>query len=236
MPKIKKITRKPAAAVAKKTRQPAALSGTQQDAVQDMRDRKLDSVPQALKEDRIDHGSSASPTKGVLDPREFDKFEVEHRPALTETQRISKIILEHLDKHYSRGGKYKWVTGFFLETDARANGESGYQALTTNMVGKDWSEQLTRELGLTIYNGALCWNGRGTFERHIICVKTKQLQERQLLAHEESSKQMLTQLDVTADGKTTSRMKVTEKTTRLPVIPVKTQGGTSNESGTMNTE
>lgn len=221
---------------AKAKRKPAALSTVQQDAVQSVRDRKLDSVTEKLKTGKIDHGSAASPTKGVLDPREFDKFEVETRATLTETQRIQKVIVEHLNEEYSRGGKYQWTCGFFLETDARAKGESGYKALTEEMVGKAWSTQLRSELGLTIYNGALCWNGRGTFERHIICVKTKQLQKRQILANEEASMQALTQLDVTADGKK-NRFDIKEKVKKLPVIPMnEPQDGQSVESGTMTQE
>ena len=202
---------------AKKKKAPAALSGQQADALQGTRDRNLTSIPQALKDGKIDTAQFATPEKGVLDPTDFDKFEVEHKPNMTETQRISKIIREHLDEHYSAGGKYQWTCGFFSENDPRAKGEGRFQALTTEMVGPAWSTQLTHELGLTIYEGALCWNGRGTFERHIICVKTKQLQTRQLLAQEEAMNQQLSQPEV--DKAKVGRMEVTETVKKLPLNP-----------------
>jgi hypothetical protein len=221
----------PAPKTTKKKKAPAALSGTQADALQSTRDRKMTSIPQALKDGKIDTGNFASPEKGVLDPRDFDKFEVEHRPNMTETQRIAKIICEHLDEHYSAGGKYQWVCGFFTETDPRSKGESKYQALTTEMVGPAWSQQLTHELGLTVYEGALCWNGRGTFERHIICVKTKQLQQRQLLAKEEAMNQQLSQPEV--DKAKVGRLEVKETVKKLPLIPGR-DGIEELESGAVN--
>lgn len=225
----------------KKKRQPAALSGTQRDAIASMTDRNLDSLPQKLKDGKVDPGDSADPTPGrgthgdgVLDPEEFEKFSIEQRPSMNETQRMSKIICEHLDEFYSRGGKFQWTCGYFPPTDPRANKGDGFQPLTTEMIGKAWSAQLQLELGLTEFNGALCWNGRGTFERHIICVKTKQLQERQLLAKEEASKQQLRHPEAVA-GERMGRMEVTEKVQKLPVVPV-SQDGNPNEGGTLNTD
>ena len=227
----KKPAKKPL--LKKKKRAPAALSGLQQDKVQETRDRKMTSIPQALKDGKIDTGDFATPEKGVLDPNDFEKFEVEHRPTMTEVQRIQKIICEHLDEYYSRGGKFQWVCGFFLEKDPRATGSGKYQALTVEMIGPAWSTQLQHELGLTEFNGALCWNGRGTFERHIICVKTKQLQERQLLANEEAMNEQLRQPDTSANMKT-GRIEVTETTKRLPLKhPV---GDGSDEEVAQNTD
>lgn len=231
MPKTpaKKSAKKPT----KQQRAPAALSGLQADKVQETRDRKMTSVPQALKDGKIDHGDSASPERGVLNPEDFDKFTIENRPTLNETQRISKIICEHLDEHYSRDGKYQWTCGFFAEKDPRAKGQGKYQALTTEMIGPAWSTQLQHELGLTEYEGALCWNGRGSFERHIICVKTKQLQERQLLATEEAMNQQLRHPEAVADERV-GRLEVKEKTTRVPLAPGR--DGDENEGGTVNTD
>jgi hypothetical protein len=222
----------------KKKRAPAGLSGTQNDAIQSMRDRNLDSLPGKLKRGEIDPGDSADPTPGrgtfgdgVLDPEEFEKFTIANRPAMNETQRISKIICEHLNEFYSRNGKFQWTCGFFPPTDPRAAKGDGFQPLTTEMIGEAWSTQLQVELGLTVFNGALCWNGRGTFERHIICVKTKQLQERQLLAKEEASKQQLRHPEAVA-GERMGRMEVTERTTKLPLVPV-SQDGNPNDGGTL---
>jgi len=221
--------------VPKKKRAPKAMSGQQQDKLQETRDRKMTSVTQALKDGKIDTGDFATPEKGVLDPTDFDKFEVENRPTMTEVQRISKIICEHLDEHYSSGGKYEWVTGFFLEKDPRANGQGRYQALTTEMIGPAWSTQLQHELGLTIYNGALCWNGRGTFERHIICVKTKVLQQRQLVAKEEAMNQQLSQPEQVGNERM-GALEVKEETKRVPLQPGKPGDGLEDEGGTVNTD
>jgi hypothetical protein len=196
------------------------MSGAQKDAVQDVQDRKLASVPQALKDGKIDHGDIAdpSPHKGVLDPESFDKFSHEFRQTGSETQRMSQVICEHLDEHYSSGGRYEWTTGFFLETDPRASGADGWQALNREMIGPTWSSQLQHELGLTEYNGALCWNGRGTFERHIICVKTTQLQARQLQAIAEASQHMVSQ-PPEVGGKEVGRLEIDEKVTRERLVP-----------------
>jgi len=218
----------------KKTRQPKSLSGAQQDALQAARDQKLTSVTQALKDGKIDHGDAASPTRGVLDPAEFDKFEIENRPTMNETQRLSKVICEHLNEHHNPTGEYEWTIGFFVPEDPRANGGDGFKTLTTEAIGEAWSTQLQAELGLTIFNGALCWNGRGTFERHIICVKTKQLQERQILAKEESMQQQFRQPESVA-GERMNRLKITEKVKKLPVMPVK-EDGNSNDGGTINAD
>jgi len=202
-------------------RVPAAMAGVQKDALQDARDQKLTSVSQALKDGKIDHGESARPGKGggVLDPREFEKFEVAVRAHKTETQRLATVIKTHLDKDHNPRGDADWQVAFFLESDPRSKGVSGHQVLTKEALGSAWHKQLQHELGLTEYNGALCWNGRGTVERHIICVKTKELQMRQLLAAEEHSRQSVRQPGQVA-GKNVGRLEVTEKVRKLPLIPV----------------
>lgn len=201
---------------------PAGMSGAQEDAVQDVRDRKLTSVTQQLRDGKIDHGDIAdpSPTKGVLDPEAFDKFSHEFRQTGSETQRISTVICEHLNENFSRGGKYQWESGFFLETDPRSQGADGWQPLTAEMIGSAWSSQLQHELGLTDYNGALCWSGRGTFERHIICVKTKQLQERQLQTIAEASQQMISGSATVGDAEV-GRLKIKEKVTRERLVAMR---------------
>ena len=208
----------------KKKRVPKGLSTIQQDAVQGAEDRKLVSVTQQLKDGKIDTGDFATPEKGVLDPSDFDKFEIETRTTMNETQRLSKVICEHLNEYYSRNGKYEWSCGFFLEKDPRAQGKDGFQALTTEMIGDAWSTQLTHELGLTNYEGALCWNGRGTFERHIICVKTKQLQTRQLTAKEEAMNQQLSQPEPVSKERV-GRLEVTETVKKVPLMPGKPGDG-----------
>ena len=206
----------------KRKKAPAGMTGAQKDAVQNIEDRKLTSVTQQLKDGKIDHGDIAdpSPTKGVLDPESFDKFSHEFRQTGSETQRMSTVICEHLDEHYSSGGRYEWTTGFFLETDPRAAGADGWQALTREMIGPAWSSQLQHELGLTEYNGALCWSGRGTFERHVICVKTKQLQGRQLQAIAEASNQMVSR-PVEVGGREMGRLEIDEKVTRERLVSVR---------------
>jgi hypothetical protein len=214
----------PKKTTAKKKRAPKGMTTVQQDALASAEDRKLTSVTQKLKDGKVDHGGAADPERGVLDPLEFEKFEIETRPTMNETQRLSKVICEHLNEYYSRGGKFTWTCGFFLESDPRANGEGGFQALTTEMIGDAWSTQLTHELGLTNYNGALCWSGRGTFERHIICVKTKELQTRQLLATEEAMNQQLSQPEQVGDERM-GRMEVKETVKKVPLTPGKPGDG-----------
>lgn len=219
MPKAAK-NRKPQNPPKRKKRAPAGMTGAQKDAVADMHDRKLASVPQAMKDGKVDPGAAADPIQGVLDPRAYDAFEADHKSTGSETKRISTVICEHLNEHHSRGGEYQWVSGFFLETDSRSQGDEGWQGLTTEALGPAWSTQLQRELGLTEYNGALCWNGRGTTERHVICVKTKQLQQRQLEAKAEASEQMISQPSQ-VDGKEVGTLQVTEEVKKLPVVPVR---------------
>lgn len=103
------------------------------------------------------------------------------------------------------------------------------------MVGDAWSTQLQHEVGLTIFNGALCWNGRGTFERHVICVKTKQLQTRQLLANEEAMQAQFKQPETVGDARV-SRLQVKETTKKLPLVPARKQDGNSNHGDTLTTD
>jgi len=206
--------------VKKKKKVPAAMSTVQKDALQSADDRKLTSLSQKIKDGKVDHGDAAdpSPGRGVLDPEKFDDFNHEFRATGSETQRMAKVICEHLDEYYSRNGKYQWTTGWFLETDPRSQGTEGWQALTPAMIGEAWSTQLQRELGLTVYNGALCWNGRGTTERHIVCVKTKQLQAKQLESMAESAEGAIRQPEKVA-GKDVGTLEVTEEIKRLPLVP-----------------
>jgi len=205
-------------APAKKKRKPAGLTTVQKDALASAEDRKLTSVTEKLKAGEIDTGDFATPEKGVLDPEEFEKFQTEVRAHKTETQRIATVIKEHLNKNYSRGGKFQWEVAFFLPTDPRSDGSKGHQALTPRMIGEEWSSSLQKRMGLTLENGALCWNGRGTVEKHIICVKTKQLQERQLKAIEESAARSLKQ-PVEVAGRNVGRLEVKEETKKLPLYP-----------------
>ncbi len=210
----------------RKKKAPAGMTGVQRDAVADMHEKKLASVPQALKDGSIDHADAADPSegRGVLDPEKFDEFSHEFRATGSETQRIAKVICAHLDEHYSAGGRYTWEAGFFLETDPRSQGAEGHQVLNRKMIGDAWSEQLQHELGLTEYEGALCWMGRGTTERHIICVKTTQLQERQLQATAEASQHMISQPEGVG-GKNKPLLEIDETVKKLPLVPV--QEGTS---------
>ena len=205
----------------RKKKAPQGMTTVQQDAVQDMKDKKLSSVPAAMERGEIDPGADvADPQRGVLDPAAFDDFEAEYKSTGSETKRIKTVICEHLDKEYSRGGKDKWTAGFFLETDPRSQGEGRWTALTPQMIGSVWCTQFQRELGLTLYNGALCWNGRGTTERHIVCVKTIELQQRQLEAKAEAANQLISQPDP-VDGKAVGTLEVAEKVKKLPVVPVR---------------
>lgn len=220
----------------KKKKSPVGLSGIQKDSLQSVRDRKLTDTKAALEDGKIDHGDSAQKGKGILDPEEFEKFAVEVGDrTVTEVQRISKVILEHLNEHYSRGGKFEWTLGFFTPTDPNSNGSNGWQALTPEMIGEAWSAQLQRELGLTIFNGALCWNGMGTFERHIICAKTKQLEQRQIAAREAGMEQQLRQPEQVA-GEKVGKLEVKETQKKMPLYPMQDPGDGITDGGTVNTE
>lgn len=202
----------------KTKKKPAGMTGRQKDAVQDIHDKKLASVPQALKDGKIDHGDAADPNRGVLDPKAFDDFSHEYRAVGSETKRIEKVICEHLNEYHNPNGEYQWTCGFFLENDPRSQGSAGHQVLTEKALGPAWSTQLRRELGLTVYEGALCWNGRGMHERHIICVKTKQLQQRQLDAAAEAAESMVKQPEGVGPAGS-GRLEVTEKVRKLPLVP-----------------
>ena len=52
----------------------ATTTGVQKDTLEKIRAEKRTSIPQALKDQKIDPGASADPNQGVLDPYEFDKF------------------------------------------------------------------------------------------------------------------------------------------------------------------
>lgn len=189
------------------------MSGVQKDKLQKLRDEKKTSIPQATKDGKID--------SSLLDPEEFDKFDAEYRAYGAETQRIRDIIKEFLDDHYpgSKEEPYTWDCGFFLEKDPRSQGAKGWKVLQVEMLGPWWSVQLQHEAGLSNHEGAVTWNGRGTYERHIICVKTQQLQRRQQAAKtarlQEQTKQ---QVQSVAGEK--SEMTITETQKKMPVIQI----------------
>ena len=56
------------------------------------------------------------------------------------------------------------------------------------------------------------------FERHVICVKTKQLQMRQLLANEEAMNQQLSQPEPVSKERV-GRLEVTETVKKVPLYP-----------------
>ena len=210
----------------------AKQTTVQKDALQKIRDQKKTSVPQALKDGRIDHGASASPTRGVLDPYDFDKFDAEFRSTGAETVRLEGIIQAFLNKNY--GGDpddpRTWEVGFFLEKDPRSQGAKGYKVLQVEMLGDTWSDELQHESGLTNFEGAVTWNGRGTYERHIVCVKTTELSERQQAAKDKRLEDAMKhrQPDSVA-GEITGPLQVIETQKKQPLIPI--EGESQSEEG-----
>ena len=210
----------------------AKQTTVQKDALQKIRDQKKTSVPQALRDGKIDHGDAASPTRGVLDPYDFDKFDAEFRSTGAETVRLEKIIQEFLNANYggSPDDPRTWEVGFFLEKDPRSQGAKGYKVLQVEMLGDAWSDELQHESGLTNYEGAVTWNGRGTYERHIVCVKTTQLAERQQAAKDKRLEDAMKhrQPDSVA-GEVTGPLQVTETQKKQPLIPI--EGESQGEEG-----
>lgn len=208
------------------------MTGTQKDALQKIRDQKKTSIPQALKDGKIDHGASADRNQGVLDPYEFDKFNAEYHSTKIETERLEGIIKEFLNKNY--GGNpddpRTWEVGFFLEKDPRSQGAKGYQVLQVGMLGETWSDQLQHEAGLKDYEGAVAWYGRGTVERHIICVKTTELAKRQQVAKDKRLEDAMKHRQPTnVAGEETGPLEVTETFKKLPLVPV--EGNQKTDEG-----
>lgn len=195
---------------------PEKLSGAQKDALQKLRDKKQTSVPQQLADGKIDPG------KAMLNPEDFDKFDAEYRSHGAEGMRIKAIIVEHLNENFpgSKEEPYTWDIGLFLEKDPRSQGAKGFKVLQVEMLGTWWSTQLQHEAGLDNFEGAVTWNGRGTFERHIICVKTKQLRRRQQSAKTARLKEQMQQQPQSVAGERVRPVEVKETHTKLPVIPV----------------
>ena len=207
-------------------------TGVQKDALQKIRDQKKTSIPQALKDGKIDHGASADRLQGVLDPYAFDKFNAEFHSTKIEGERIEGIIKEFLNKNH--GGDpddpRTWEVGFFLEKDPRSQGAKGYQVLQVDMLGDTWSKQLQHEAGLKNYEGAVAWYGRGTVERHIICVKTTELAKRQQAAKDvRVENAMKHRQPNSVAGEATGPLEVTETFKKLPLVP--TEGNSQNSEG-----
>jgi len=207
-------------------------TGTQKDALQKIRDQKKTSIPQALKDQKIDPGASADRNQGVLDPYEFDKFNAEYASTSVETTRLEGIIQTFLNKNY--GGDpddpRTWEVGFFLEKDPRSQGAKGYKVLQVHMLGDTWSSQLQHEAGLKNYEGAVAWYGRGTVERHIVCVKTTELAKRQQAAKDKRLEHAMKHRQPNSvAGEATGPLEVTETFRKLPLNPI--EGKSQNSEG-----
>jgi hypothetical protein len=179
---------------------------------------KLDTVQKDKLDKMRDEGKLSPQVQaqdGLLNPEVWDEFDLDARPYGSEMQRISKGLQEVLNEHFSQGGKYSWRCGFFVEGDPRITGLDGWRPLQRQQLGQVWSEELQRQLGLHEYEGAICWGGRGMFERHIVCVITEQhrvkLMEYQTRQHE----QMLNQPDSIAGEQVEAT--VTEQSRKFPV-------------------
>jgi hypothetical protein len=192
---------------------PEKLTGAQKDALQKIRDEKKAAVTPM-----VEDGAVSDPA--VLDPEEFDKFEAEYRTYGAETERIEAILKEHLNEFFSHNGKYSWEVGFFLEKDPRANGAKGYKILQTQMLGPLWSKQLAYEANLDEYQGAVTWNGRGAYERHIVCVKTTQLHDRQQAAKGKRLEEQMKAVQGQSVAGEKSEMIIEETHTKKPLIPL----------------
>lgn len=151
------------AAVRKKKAQ--KLTGAQKDKIQEIKDKRLDSVPEKVK-------------AGLLDPSDFDIRDIEAlRPKAAETERIAEVIEALLNEHYSRGGLYKWTVGFFLPGDPATAGAGGWKVLLAEMIRPHWTNEFKSTVGLHEYEGAVCWAGRGRMDRHVLCVMTTKLRD-----------------------------------------------------------
>lgn len=208
------------------------ITGVQKDSLQKLRDQKKTSIPQALKDQKIDPGASADRNQGVLDPYEFDKFNAEYASTSVETSRLEEIIQGFLNKNY--GGNpddpRTWEVGFFLEKDPRSQGAKGYKVLQVDMLGDTWSSQLQHEAGLKDYEGAVAWYGRGTVERHIVCVKTTELAKRQQAAKDTRLEDaMKHRQPYNVAGEVTGPLEVTETHKKLPLIPI--EGNQEGDEG-----
>jgi hypothetical protein len=153
--------------------------------------------------------------EGLLNPADWDEFDLDVRPYGSEMQRIASGLQELLDEHFSRNGKYQWRVGFFIEGDPRIQGQDGWRPLRREQLGEIWTDTLQRRLGLHEYEGAICWGGRGMFERHVVCVITRQHQV-DLRNFQERQHESLLQAPPSVAGERVD-LSVTEKAHKLPV-------------------
>lgn len=193
------------------------MTTTQQDKLQELRDKKLDSVPVKVK-------------TGQLDPTDFDiDDQLLLRPVHSETNRLKKIIVDLLNANFSRGGKYSWDAGFFLPGSPQTGGHNGWKVLQKEMLGDTYSDQLAFEAGLHIFEGAVAWSGRGVNERHIVCVKTEQLRDRQRAARDARVQEQFDQ-PATPEG-VRAEFTATEERKMVPLYPGGDDSGSDEESG-----
>jgi hypothetical protein len=178
----------------------------QMDELREIESKHLDSIPEKVR-------------SGALDPSKFDVDDIDLlRPLKAESLRIEAALAPLLNKHYGRG-KYEFAVSFWLEGAPETQGVGGYQVLTPESIREIWTEELKKSIGLHEYNGAVCWAGRGRFDRHILCVKTTNLRARQFDAKEKQLTDQFAELETQVDqeGVSTGPMTITEDVKRVPL-------------------
>jgi len=195
----------------------AKQTTTQADKLQKMRDDGLASIPVKVQ-------------AGLLNPEEFDlEFEDLQRKYGAESDRITEILVNFLNENFSRGGKYSWVVGFYLVGSPQTRGDGGWKVLQRSMLGENWNDMIQAEAGLHVFEGAICWAGRGMFERHIITVKTTKLVETQMHMHDVQLKSMLSAPESVAGEE--SHLDVKEENLQVPMVPIDDESGSDDQDG-----
>jgi hypothetical protein len=177
------------------------------DKLREIQDKHLDSIPAKVK-------------AGELDPEAISIEDHELlRPVKAETLRIAQILEPLLNEHYSRGGKYKWAVSFWKEGAPETLGVGGFQVLQISMLSKIWTKELQAAAGLHEHNGAVCWAGRGRFDRHVICAKTTDLRERQYAAQEKHLQEQFDSVAPPDDqpGVRVGNVEINETVTKAPL-------------------
>lgn len=187
---------------ARRTTESAAV-----DKLREIQNKHLDSIPAKVK-------------AGELDPEAISIEDHELlRPVKAETLRIKAIIEPLLNEHYSRGGKYKWDVTFWTPGAPETLGVGGYQLLQASMLSKIWTKELQAAAGLHEFEGAVCWAGRGRFDRHVLCAKTTELIERQDAAQEQHLQEQFASIQAPEDqaGVRVGNVEINETVTKVPV-------------------
>jgi hypothetical protein len=195
-----------AATTTTKKKAKATVDTAALDKLREIQNKNLDSIPVKVK-------------SGELDPEAVKISDLDLlRPIKAETLRIAAILEPLLDEHYSRGGRYKWNISFWKPGDPATLGVGGYQLLQVHMLSKIWTPELQAAAGLHEYEGAVCWAGRGRFDRHVICAKTTDLRARQFDAKEKRLQQQFESVEAPeVPGARVGKVEINETVTKVPI-------------------